>query len=220
MSEMKVGGSVHLKGGLEFKGIDIGGSLSVEGNLIVKEELKAGGSVKSTGDLRAGVIRLGGSLSVLGEVIAKEFQLGGSARIGKGVMKEMSVEGSLKANMVYAENVRISGAFEGVLVAKNVIVERKSKVRGSIISENLVLKRRTEVDEAYAVEAVIEREAEVSRLECVKCRLGRKSWIGFLRYKEDFEDEGAEIDRSEKEEGIPELEKLKELEKMLSLIER
>ncbi len=213
MSEMKVGGSVHLKGNLEFKGIDIGGSLSVEGDLTVINELKAGGSVKIYGNLKADVVRLGGSLSVLGEVVAKEFQLSGSARIGKGVIKEINVGGSLKAEIVYAKDVRISGAFEGILVAKNVIVERKSKIRGSVISENLILKRRSEVDETYAIEAVIEREAEVSRLECIRCRLGKKSWVGLLRYRENFEDEGAEIDKFEVKKEIPELEKLKELEK-------
>jgi cytoskeletal protein CcmA (bactofilin family) len=218
MSEMKVGGSVSLKGSLEFKGIDIGGSLSVDGDLTVREEFKAGGSVKISGDLNAGMIKLGGSLSVLGRVSAKELQLGGSARIGEGVIKELSVGGSLKADIVYAENARISGAFEGVLIAKNVIVERKSKIRGRVISENLLLKRKAEVDEAYAVEVVAEREAEVSRLECIRCRLGKKSWAGLLRYKENFEDEGAEIDKSERVEEIPELEKLKELEKMLPIV--
>ncbi len=43
MSELRVGGSVKLRGPVEFENIEIGGSLNVEGDLRVKGDFRLGG---------------------------------------------------------------------------------------------------------------------------------------------------------------------------------
>jgi len=216
LSEMRVGGAVSLAGPIEFENIDVGGSLKVKGDLTVRGSMKIGGSASIEGNLKAGRVKIGGSISVQGKIEAKELTIGGAGSVGEGVIGELLLGGSLKAGRLYVGKARISGKFTGVIVGKTVIVEKKSKVKGIIIAGNLVARRNSEIEEAYAVEAEVERGAEISKLHCVKCVLGKKSWIGLLRYKESYRDEGSDIDRVEEAEDISELDELKGLEDMFS----
>ncbi|MEB3806845.1 MAG: polymer-forming cytoskeletal protein [Desulfurococcales archaeon] len=218
MSEIKAAGSIKLKGPIEFNNLDIGGSLKVEGDLTVNGEFRSGGSVVVDGNLTVNRMKSGGSVKISGTLIANELAAGGSISMATGVVRELDVGGSLTADTVYADRARISGTFKGVLIARSVVVEKKSKIKGRVIAGRLLLKRKTEVDEAYAVELEAEREAEVGKLACVKCLLGRGVWVGLLLYKESYEADKAEIDRVEKVEEIPELERLRELEEELSKI--
>ncbi len=216
MSEMRVGGSVYLRGPCEFRAIDIGGSLRVDGDLLVERELRAGGSVRVEGSLRAGVVRVGGSLSVSGRLEAGEVHMGGSMRVGEGAAWRLEVGGSLEARVFYAGEARIGGSFTGVLVARRVVVGRKSRIRGTLVAEELVVGRDAEVEEAYAVEAELERGAEARVLGCIRCRLSRKAWVGRLLYVESFEDKGGEVDEAERVPALPQLERLRELEEALA----
>ena len=216
MSEMRVGGAVSLAGPIEFENIDVGGSLRVKGDLTVKGNMKIGGSASIDGNLKAGKVKIGGSIIVQGRIEAGELAIGGAGSVGEGVIGELLLGGSLKAGRLYVGRARISGRFTGVIVGKTVIVEKKSKVKGTVIAGNLVARRNSEIEEAYAVEAEVERGAEISKLHCVKCVLGRKSWIGLLRYKDSYKDEGCDIDKVEEAEDIPEIEELGELDDKLT----
>ena len=219
MSEMRVGGAVSLAGPIEFENIDVGGSLKVKGDLTVRGNMKIGGSASIEGNLKAGRVKIGGSISVQGRIVAEELTIGGAGSVGEGVIGELLLGGSLKAGRLYVGKARISGRFTGVIIGKTVIVEKKSKVEGTVIAGNLVARRNSEIEEAYAVEAEVERGAEISKLHCVKCVLGKKSWIGLLRYKESYKDEGCDIDKIEEAEDIPELAELKELEDRLTSLQ-
>ncbi|MCE4615110.1 MAG: hypothetical protein F7B60_06255 [Desulfurococcales archaeon] len=218
MSEMKVGGSVSLGGPIEFENIDVGGSLKVKGDLTVRGEFKTGGSADIEGSLKTRSGKIGGTIVVQGKLNAREFTIGGSGKIGKGVIGELIVGGSLIAGRLYVGEARISGNYTGVIIGETVIVEKKTKIRGTVIAEKLVAKRNSEVEEAYVIEAELERGAEVNKLHCVKCILGKKSWVGLLRYKDSYEDEGSEIDGVEGIDVIQELKVLEELEDKLNKI--
>ncbi|MEB3756219.1 MAG: hypothetical protein GSR79_05110 [Desulfurococcales archaeon] len=215
MSEMKVGGSVSLGGPIEFENIDVGGSLKVKGDLTVRGEFKIGGSANIEGSLKTRSGKIGGTIVVQGKLYASRFTIGGSGEIGEGVIGELIVGGSLKAGKLYVKEARISGNYTGVVIGKTIILEKKTKIKGTVIAEKLVAQKNSEIEEAYVIEAELERGVEVNKLHCVRCILGKKSWIGLLRYKDSYKDEGSEIDKAEKTDIIPELEVLGELENKL-----
>ena len=205
MSELRVGGSVSLKGHAKFQNMDIGGTLKVEGDLEVNESIRVSGSTKISNKLKAERAEFNGSLEVEGDLEVDELAIRGSGKIVNGLVKELDVEGSLRANTVKVKEAKISGDFKGVLVGENVEIDRKSKVKGRVIAKKLIVRRNSEIDEAFVEEAYIERNAGISKLSCIRCTIGRETWIGTLNYVEEYRDEGAEIDYVEKVEEIPEL---------------
>ncbi|MCE4613159.1 MAG: polymer-forming cytoskeletal protein [Desulfurococcales archaeon] len=211
MSEMSVGGSVSLRGPVEFKSIDIGGSLKVEGDLLVSDDLRIGGSARIEGNLRAGRVKVGGSIRVSGRIEAGELTIGGSADFSEGIIGDLDVGGSISALEILVKNARIAGSARGLIIGDHVVVEKKSRIKGRIVARKLVVKREAEVEEAYAVEAMIEKKAEVDSLSCVACTLGNDAWIGLLRYKQSYEDRGANVEAIEKADEIPELDLLRKL---------
>lgn len=212
LSELKVGGSVTLKGSIEFQNIDIGGSLKVDGDLNVKESISVSGSAKISGGMEAEKAEFNGSLDIKGSVKAKELIIRGSATIGDGIVQDLEVGGTLKANVVKANDAKISGSFKGIIIGKKVEIDKKSKVKGKIIAEDLIIKRNAEIDEAYAKNVFVEKNAEIDKLSCIRCEIRKDVWIGTLNYVESYEDEGGEIDKIEKVGKISELEELKQLQ--------
>ncbi len=205
MSELRVGGSVNLKGHINFQNMDIGGTLKVEGDLEVSESIRVSGSTKISNKLKAKRAEFNGSLEVEGDLEVNELTIRGSGKIANGLVEELDVEGSLKANTVRTKEAKISGEFKGTLIGGSVEVDKKSKVKGRIVAKKLIVRRESKIDEAFVEEAYIERGAEISRLSCIRCTIGRGAWIGTLYYAEEYRDEGAEIDYMEKVDEIPEL---------------
>ncbi|NPA98067.1 MAG: hypothetical protein GXO43_01685 [Crenarchaeota archaeon] len=202
MSEMRVGGSVRLKGPITFDRIGIGGSLHVDGDLTVNEELDVGGKVRIRGRLKARRVDIGGSLTVDGEVEIEELDVGGSARLEGGYIRVLDLAGTLKTGTLRVEKASLAGKIEGTIIGKEVVIEKKTRVKGKIVAERLIVKKDSEIEHAVAVEAKIDRDVDIDMLECVRCVVGKKSWIGRLRYVEEYKAQDAEIDKIEKIEQL------------------
>jgi len=198
VSEMRVGGSVRLKGPITFDRIDIGGSLHVDGDLTVNEELDVGGTVKVKGRIKARRVDIGGSLVVDGEVEIEELDVGGSARLEGGYIRDLDLAGTLKTGILRVERASLAGKIEGTIIGKEVVIEKKTKVKGRIIAEKLIVKKDSEIEHAVAVEAKIDRDVDIDVLECIRCEVGKKSWVGRLRYVEEYKAHNADIDKIEK----------------------
>jgi cytoskeletal protein CcmA (bactofilin family) len=196
VSELKVGGSVKLRGPISFRVLDVAGSLSIEGDVEVEEDFKVSGSGKVKGRLKAKSIRAAGSLDVEGEVVAEEIDFSGSMKASAIKTGSLSVSGSLKSGMIEAREAEIHGSVKGDIRAVSVIIGKKSKVRGTIVADRVVVERRAEVERIIAREVVIEKDAEADYVEAEKAIVKRGAYVGELRYvKEYVAEEGAEIDR-------------------------
>ena len=87
----------------------VGGSASVNGDLIAKE-VSVGGALKVIGKIKAERIKVGGSM-MCREIYSELFSIGGSAKVDEKISAEVvRVGGAVKTKDIEAEVVEIGGA--------------------------------------------------------------------------------------------------------------
>jgi len=205
IEELKVGGSIKLKGPLKAGVVKIGGSLKVDGDLDV-DSLDVGGSCKISGNLKAREVVVGGAISIDGNALVEQlFRVGGSADItGDLEAGEVDVGGSLKSRIVKSKIFRLSGgARVERVIAEDVEIGRDSEVYGVIIGCRVVIRKKAEVEEVIGYDVKVERDAEIDRLEAYRVVVEDGAQVDELLYVEKAEiGEDAEVKKLVKAEKL------------------
>ncbi len=205
VSELRVGGSVRLKGPVELDVVDVAGSLTVESDLRVHDELRVSGSARIRGRLRAGSVAVSGSMSVDGDVEAHDIVVNGSFKASSLRGDSVTVNGSISIGRLEAREVEVNGSIRGEVRAVRVRLGRKSKARGKIVAHTVIVERDAEAETVIAHEAIVGRDAHIDYLEARRARIRRGAEVEMLRYIESYEtEEDAEIGVAEKVDSLSE----------------
>jgi len=195
VEELRVSGSVKLRGPLKLGTVSVSGSLSVEGD-VEAEVLEVSGSARISGNLRSREVRASGSLSVKGSTETAELRISGSGEISGHVKTGiLEVSGSLRALDVEASGARIDGAARVErLSGKKVFIGKDSEVSGLVVGCYVEVGRDAEVERVVGDSVVVRRGAEVDYIEARSVVVERGAEVEDLRYIEKAEiHEGAYV---------------------------
>lgn len=148
-----VGGTVRLSA-CEGEGkVSVGGLLRVDGNFIF-DEVSVGGTLEVFGSAEGNSVEVGGTVKVSGDAFFKRsLNVGGFARVGKELRAgNVSVGGSLEAEICFAEKVRVGGRVETQRGTKSKLFEigRHGKVTGPVVAEQVEVHDHAELEDIYA----------------------------------------------------------------------
>ena len=107
--QLDVGGSFRAESDTEIDEIDVGGSVNVDGKTKSKS-ISVGGSFKGYGHVEASIIDVGGTVRIDAKVDLDEIDVGGSVRLSGGSVKTVKVGGSFRSSKpINFENIRVGG---------------------------------------------------------------------------------------------------------------
>lgn len=195
VEELRVSGSVKLRGPLKLGSADVSGSLSIEGDVEVGV-LEVSGSARISGNLIGREIRTSGSFNVKGTLEAAELRVSGSVEVSERVkVGVLDVSGSMRARDVVVSEARVDGGVRvGRLTGKKIVFGKDSEVSGLVVGCEVEIGRNAEVERVIGDRVIIRRGAEVGYVEANSVLVERGAEVEELRYVKDAEVyEGAQI---------------------------
>lgn len=184
--ELEVGGTVTLAGGSRGKGIEVGGIIRAAGDLTF-ETLEVGGVAEIAGHATGRAVEVGGQLRVDGNLtLAGRLEVGGRGTVaGDVTASELEIGGEFSARKtVVTGRAAVSGSIrtELGLRAEFIEVGRKSRVRGALIADRVVLGRDSEAESVHARVVDVGSDAHVGRIVADEVELGPGATVGRVEY--------------------------------------
>ena len=183
IEELRVSGSIKLRGPLKIISASITGSLAVDGEVKV-DRLSISGSAKIDGRLVGDEVKVSGSMSVKASIEASELRVSGSLDVAERIKASfLEVSGSLKTSFIEANEALLSGKILAEkITGRKIIVGKKSEVKGTIIGCEVEVDKEAEVERVVSDKVFIRKNAEVNYVEANHVVIERKAEVGELLY--------------------------------------
>lgn len=208
IEELRVGGSVSLRGPIKLGIVDVAGSLRIDGDAEARE-FKISGSGRITGTLKSQHVEVSGSLDIEEDVHSGEIRVAGSVRVKGDIHCErIEVSGFIRANIIEAiieaGEINIAGDIAVIkAVAKSIVLSRKTRARGIFTGCKIEIGRDAEVDKVIGEEVMVKRNAEVNYIEAHSVIIEDGAEVSTLKYVEK-----ADISKDAKVGHIEKIEKV------------
>ncbi len=183
--------------------INAKGELDVEGELKGFSLFQVDGNTHVNGSVEVEKLEVSGSFRCE-NLKFQHAEINGVAKADNVYGEEIEIDGVLKASKVNAKRIEISGELKASeITADEVILNKKSKVIGTIVASTLKLEKGAEVELAIVKDAEIGVDCAVDNLECYNCKVGYKAEIDYLKYVNSAEiDPEAKVRHSAKVDRI------------------